>query len=132
MIPVVAVRPKYQFTEFYMMTSYQPFEHLQCPIWIYDIDNKRITWANSSALPLWESESLFELTSRDFSIEMSKAIEATLRSTKGNFCATKASRHGGISLPTTFRSVHCAYFLGYHCTMVERACWYKSSLKKEV
>ncbi|WP_408063588.1 PAS domain-containing protein, partial [Vibrio sp. 10N.222.48.A3] len=47
-----------------MMTSYQPFEHLKCPIWIYDIDNKRITWANSSALPLWESESLFELTSR--------------------------------------------------------------------
>ncbi|MFS1917169.1 MULTISPECIES: hypothetical protein [unclassified Vibrio] len=68
-----------------MMTSYQPFEYLQCPIWIYDIDNKRITWANSSALPLWESESLFELTSRDFSVEMSKAIEATLEEYQRQF-----------------------------------------------
>ncbi|MEZ9687658.1 putative bifunctional diguanylate cyclase/phosphodiesterase [Vibrio atlanticus] len=68
-----------------MMTSYQPFEHLKCPIWIYDIDNKRITWANSSALPLWESESLFELTSRDFGIEMSKAIEATLEEYQRQF-----------------------------------------------
>ena len=78
MSSVGIVRPKNQYVELNMMTSYQPFEHLKCPIWIYDIDNKRITWANTSALPLWESESLFELTSRDFSVEMSKAIEATL------------------------------------------------------
>ncbi|NOH34456.1 putative bifunctional diguanylate cyclase/phosphodiesterase [Vibrio chagasii] len=68
-----------------MMTSYQSFEYLKCPIWIYDIDNKRITWANQSALPLWEAESLFELTSRDFSVEMSKAIEATLEEYQRQF-----------------------------------------------
>ncbi|MFA0725029.1 GGDEF-domain containing protein, partial [Vibrio sp. 10N.222.49.E5] len=45
----------------------------------------RITWANTSALPLWESESLFELTSRDFSVEMSKAIEATLEEYQRQF-----------------------------------------------
>ncbi|MCC4861941.1 putative bifunctional diguanylate cyclase/phosphodiesterase [Vibrio splendidus] len=85
MISVGTVRPTHQFTEFNMMTNYQPFEHLKCPIWIYDIDNKRITWANSNALPLWESESMFELTSRDFSVEMSKAIEATLEEYQRQF-----------------------------------------------
>ncbi|MFM2608043.1 EAL domain-containing protein [Vibrio chagasii] len=73
-----------------MMTSYQPFEYLKCPIWIYDIDNKRITWANRSALPLWEAESLFELTSRDFSIEMSKAIEATLEEYQRQFVRSES------------------------------------------
>ena len=68
-----------------MMTSYQSFEYLKCPIWIYDIDNKRITWANQSALPLWEAISLFEQTSRDFSVEMSKAIEATLEEYQRQF-----------------------------------------------
>ena len=37
------VQPKYPCAEFNMMTSYQPFEYLQCPIWIYDIES-RLEW----------------------------------------------------------------------------------------
>ena len=67
------------------MQSYLPFEHLKCPIWVYDIDNKLIVWANSSALPLWEADSIQELTSRDLGKEMSEAIEATLEEYQRQF-----------------------------------------------
>ena len=67
------------------MQSYLPFEHLKCPIWVYDIDNKLIVWANSSALPLWEADSIKELTSRDLGKEMSEAIEATLEEYQRQF-----------------------------------------------
>ncbi|EAS43316.1 GGDEF-domain containing protein [Photobacterium profundum] len=58
--------------------TFFPFNHLQSPIWVFDIDNKTIIWANLSALPLWEADSLHELTSRDLAHDMSEAVEATL------------------------------------------------------
>jgi diguanylate cyclase (GGDEF)-like protein len=58
--------------------TFFPFNHLQSPIWVFDIDNKTIIWANLSALPLWEADSLNELTSRDLAHDMSEAVEATL------------------------------------------------------
>lgn len=67
------------------MQNYLPFEHLKCPIWVYDIDHKLIVWANKSALPLWEADSFQELASRDLGQEMSKAIEATLEEYQRQF-----------------------------------------------
>lgn len=47
-------------------------------VWIYDIENYGIVWANRAALVLWESESLEELCSRDFSQGSSDAVQQTL------------------------------------------------------
>ena len=54
------------------------FDQLQTPVWIYDTVNFRIHWANSSALDLWQADSLPELTSRDFRTDASDAVYQTL------------------------------------------------------
>lgn len=61
-----------------MITNFSLFEQLYTPVWVYDIENKKILWANSASLPLWEAASLTELTSRDFSLDMSAAVSAML------------------------------------------------------
>ncbi|WP_165840103.1 putative bifunctional diguanylate cyclase/phosphodiesterase [Motiliproteus coralliicola] len=59
------------------MDSY--LNSLVTSVWIYDIDNYRIVWANNAALHLWESNSLEELSSRDFKPGSSDAVQQTLR-----------------------------------------------------
>jgi diguanylate cyclase (GGDEF)-like protein len=58
---------------------------LKTAVWIYDIDNFCITWANQAALLWWESPSLAELQSRDFKQESSQAVSETLRAYQKNF-----------------------------------------------
>ncbi len=54
-------------------------DSLVSAIWIYDVDNYRICWANKAALQMWQTDSLTELTSRDFKPGTSKAVQETLR-----------------------------------------------------
>lgn len=72
-----------------MNQAYTLFNNLQCPVWIFDIDNKKIIWANEKSLPLWEAKSLSELTNRDLSFDMSAAVEATLVDYKATFARGK-------------------------------------------
>ncbi|TBR43830.1 EAL domain-containing protein [Marinomonas agarivorans] len=53
-------------------------EQLHTAVWIYDIDNFCINWANSAALKLWETDSLEELQSRDFLKDISDAVRTSL------------------------------------------------------
>ncbi|WP_052260957.1 putative bifunctional diguanylate cyclase/phosphodiesterase [Photobacterium gaetbulicola] len=61
-----------------MNQNFSLLEFLQIPVWIFDIHQKRILWANSAALPLWEAKSTEELTARDLSLDMSEAVDAIL------------------------------------------------------
>lgn len=63
-----------------MNRSFSLFEYLQSPVWVFDIHQKRILWANSAALPLWEATCREELVSRDLSRDMSEAVNAVLDS----------------------------------------------------
>ncbi|MCH7373360.1 MULTISPECIES: putative bifunctional diguanylate cyclase/phosphodiesterase [Aeromonas] len=58
---------------------------LHTPIWVYDIQRHHIYWANGPALGLWESSSLAELQSRDFSADMAAAIDLLLQRYLGDF-----------------------------------------------
>ncbi|MFC5707286.1 putative bifunctional diguanylate cyclase/phosphodiesterase [Aeromonas eucrenophila] len=58
---------------------------LHTPIWVYDIQRHHIYWANGPALGLWESSSLTELQSRDFSADMAAAIDLLLQRYLGDF-----------------------------------------------
>lgn len=58
---------------------------LHTAIWIYDIDEHCITWANSSALKLWGSPSIQELLARDFKIGESEAVRESLEQYKVTF-----------------------------------------------
>ncbi|HLO88556.1 MAG TPA: diguanylate cyclase [Nostocaceae cyanobacterium] len=48
-------------------SDFKSFNKLKTPIWIYDIQNLRIYWANNAALDIWNASSLSELLNRDFS-----------------------------------------------------------------
>ncbi len=64
---------------------------LTIPVWIYDIDNYCIHWANQPALELWESNSLSELCSRDFKQDNSQAVEARVREYQRAFLESNVS-----------------------------------------
>lgn len=53
-------------------------DKLVTAIWIYDVDNYCMYWANKAALTLWQSPSLSELKSRDFKLDTSEAVKQTL------------------------------------------------------
>ena len=46
---------------------------LRHPVWVFDIDNKNIYWANIAAVKLFNAVSLTELLQRDFKTDMSEA-----------------------------------------------------------
>ncbi|SMY15137.1 putative bifunctional diguanylate cyclase/phosphodiesterase [Photobacterium aquimaris] len=60
------------------MDPFSPLHYLQNPIWVFDVDNKKILWANDKSLPLWEAASIDELLERDLGQDMSAAAGATL------------------------------------------------------
>ena len=60
-------------------------DNLTSCIWLYDVDNHRILWANTPALKLWECEELEELQAIDFRPMTSHAVQASLREYQINF-----------------------------------------------
>ncbi|MBO9489550.1 PAS domain-containing protein [Endozoicomonas sp. G2_1] len=58
--------------------QYHFLDCLVSAVWLYDIENYHIIWANKAALSLWESEDLAELVSRDFKPGSSDAVQQTL------------------------------------------------------
>lgn len=47
-------------------------------VWVYDLETMRITWANASALTLWEAQDLAELSARDLGADMSSSVRSRL------------------------------------------------------
>ena len=48
-------------------------------LWVFDVDNGRIHWANDTALGLWHAATLDSLRARDMQSDMSSAVAARLR-----------------------------------------------------
>ncbi|WP_297341469.1 hypothetical protein, partial [Pseudophaeobacter sp.] len=48
------------------------------PIWVFDVDNHKIWWANAAGILFWEAESLNDLLQRDFSMD-SDMVRTRLR-----------------------------------------------------
>lgn len=60
-------------------------EGLNTGLWVFDIDNSRVLWANSKALEFWDADSLEELAARDMGAEMSVAVSERLRQYQDDF-----------------------------------------------
>jgi len=56
------------------------FTHLSVPIWVFDLQQYRIWWANDAAVTFWKAENLDALRARDFSTD-SDAVHLRLRQT---------------------------------------------------
>ena len=58
---------------------------LRTPVWVFDIDRRRVHWANQAALNIWRSPSLEELRSRDMGQDMSATVAARLEQYQADF-----------------------------------------------
>lgn len=54
------------------------FERLETPIWVFDIANERMVWANPPAVALWRAPSLESLLERNFAADMSHETRTRL------------------------------------------------------
>ncbi len=59
--------------------------HLETPIWIYDVDLKKIVFANQTACRLWQAVDETELYSRDLGIGMSTTVSQRLKQYQSDF-----------------------------------------------
>ena len=65
------------------------FDTLYVAVWVYDINNAKIVWANKAALALWDSSDLEELCYRDLKTGQSDAVKQTLLSYQQGFLDKK-------------------------------------------
>jgi len=63
-------------------------DHLQTAIWIFDITNVALIWANPAGLRLWNADNLESLRNRDFRSEISRPVLTRLKGYLDRF------RHG--------------------------------------
>nr|WP_243749416.1 diguanylate cyclase [Pseudoteredinibacter isoporae] len=83
---------------------------LKSAVWVYDVLNYRIHWANKAALRLWESDNLSELTARDFKPGSSAAVQQTLCSYLDEFKRGRViDRWWQISPKNIDKRVHCRF-----------------------
>jgi hypothetical protein len=64
----------------YSRSDMRPFNLLENPIWVFDMENKSMWWANTAAVRFWNAESLDELLCRDFASDMSETVKKRLNS----------------------------------------------------
>lgn len=71
----VATQPK---PRIYSRGELEVFNLLDRPIWVFDIDNKAMWWANEAAIELWNADSLESLLARNFADDMSDSTKVRL------------------------------------------------------
>lgn len=64
---------------------------MSTPIWVFDIDNSRIAFANAAACALWNAQDEDELRSRNLGTDMSKTVEKRLLQYKNDFLESDAT-----------------------------------------
>ena len=62
----------------YSKEGMEAYDLLGSPIWVFDIENKAMWWANEAACYLWSASDSESLTQRDFASDMSKASGRSL------------------------------------------------------
>ena len=67
------------------------FAWMSAPVWVFDVDERRIVWANAAALGLWSAQDLDELAARDFS-DMSEAAVTRFRAALAEMASGKVLR----------------------------------------
>jgi len=65
-------------TRYYDRQDLEPFNLLDHPVWVFDIERKAMWWANDASLRIWNADSLASLLARDFT-DMSEATQRRLQ-----------------------------------------------------
>lgn len=72
-MPALIAKPAHK--EFYCREDMALFNALEHPVYVFDILNKSIWWANTEAVKMWNADCLESLLERDFASDMSEASE---------------------------------------------------------
>ncbi len=67
------------------MARFALLARLRHPVWVFDIDQQRVFWANAAALKVWDASSLDELRERDMGCDMSESVARRLRQYQSDF-----------------------------------------------
>ncbi len=67
------------------INRYQALDLVSKPVWIFDIDQRRVHWANRAALKVWQASSVEELCARDMGIDMSESVAQRLKQYQNDF-----------------------------------------------
>ena len=73
--PVVKRARRAIETRCFSQDDLAPFDLLEHPVWVFDIENKSIWWANAAAVELWNADSLESLLQRKNVNDTSEAAE---------------------------------------------------------
>ncbi|MCV3272545.1 putative bifunctional diguanylate cyclase/phosphodiesterase [Roseobacter sinensis] len=68
-----------------------PVNRLKTAVWIYDVDNARITHANAAACELWQAENEEDLRRRDLGTDMSPTVSKRLKQYQLDFIERDAT-----------------------------------------
>jgi diguanylate cyclase (GGDEF)-like protein len=63
------------------------FADSRFPVWVFDVDESRVIWANQPALDVWAATSSEELRSRNLSQDMSPSVRQRLQQYQSGFMA---------------------------------------------
>ena len=66
-------------------------DRLDVAVWIFDIDNSRITYANPAALDLWKADSGEQLYTRDLASDMTPTVAKRLKQYQNDFSQSDAT-----------------------------------------
>jgi len=70
---------------------YEALNLIGQPVWIFDIDQRRVHWANQAALEVWNAPTLEELCGRDMGADMSESVARRLRQYQSDFISHGAA-----------------------------------------
>lgn len=115
--PVVVHKPQVNFShppitnsclrQVTSTTELAGLDFLQNPVWIFDIQNLKMWWANPSALRIWNAASKTELQNRNFS-DISEATRIRLQAYLHQFAQGKTVSENWTFYPENRPvSVHC-------------------------
>ncbi len=71
--------------------GYEGLNLIGLPVWVFDIDHRRVWWANEAALAVWNAPSLDELCGRDMGADMSASVQRRLAQYQSDFAANGAT-----------------------------------------
>ncbi|WP_289036278.1 bifunctional diguanylate cyclase/phosphodiesterase [uncultured Roseibium sp.] len=64
---------------------------LEAAIWVFDVDESRVVWANQAALAVWDAPDLEELQARNLKADMSPSVSQRVKQFQADFIEHDAS-----------------------------------------
>jgi diguanylate cyclase (GGDEF)-like protein len=95
-------------------TRYGALDLVSQPVWVFDIDHRRVHWANTAALAVWNAPSLAALCGRDLGHDMSESVAQRLAQYQRDFIAADASFNELWTLHPAGRPVSLAVVFSGH------------------